>query len=154
MLLTIARTCRAPHFLCMAGAIIVLHGCGVKPEIHGKRAAVNGAVLLDGDPLDRGIILFRSPGNESKVVAAGSVRDGFYEIAAEHGPLVGEMRVEIRSEQKELEEFEAERNGDVTKRVVPDVQHIPACYNTKSELTAVVSEDETENKFDFILESK
>ncbi|MCA9067349.1 MAG: hypothetical protein KDA84_00395 [Planctomycetaceae bacterium] len=129
-------------------------GCGMSEDPRGARVGVRGTVLLDGQPVDRARILFLSAEGENKVTATGSIVDGFYNIPAERGPLVGKMRVKIQPDKIELEEFEAARKGDLRKRVPVETITIPAKYNVKSELVREIQEDETQNVLDFDLESK
>lgn len=154
--LTKVRRCGANSTLFFIGAVcIAIAGCGgAVSSPHGKRAGVRGRVFLDGKPLERATIVFVPVKGEQTVVATGTVRAGAFEIPSEHGPLVGEMRVEIRSETLDFEEFEATRKEAGKKSVPPKVIEIPARYNKRSKLTAKVSEDPGHNQFQFLLESK
>jgi hypothetical protein len=135
-------------------ALCLVAGCGRAGDERGQRAAVRGAVYLDGRPLNRARIVFRTADGPSKVKSTGSIVDGFYEIPAERGPLIGTMRVEVQPETIELEAFVAARGKNRKKRVSPAAVPIPAKYNRRSQLTADVSPDGRENKFDFRLTSQ
>ncbi len=135
--------------------VLAFVGCGETVEdSRGKRAGVKGTVLLDDKPLNRATIVFTAAQGENKITATGSIVNGAYEIPAEAGPLIGEMRVEIQPQQIDLEEFEAARGDDKRKRVPVNAVEIPVQYNTKSKLKAQVTEDESKNVFDFKLQSK
>lgn len=142
-----------PRFACLAAALIAVAGCGARDD-RGTRVGVRGAVFLDGKPLNRSIIVFRAAEGESKVVATAPIVDGFYEIPAERGPLAGKVRVEIRPDQIEMEEFEAARKENPRHKIDFEAIHIPAKYNTRSELVREVSAESEENKFDFLLTSE
>lgn len=147
------------HFSPVAWLLLVspllLVGCGeATDDLHGKRAGVSGTVRLDDMAVYRARIVFSPLQGEKKVEAIGQVVDGMYQIPAEAGPLVGEMRVEIHPAQLELEEFEALRGSDKQKRVPVNAVEIPAKYNAQSTLKALVTEDETQNVFHFKLQSK
>ena len=135
--------------------VLAFVGCGESAEDpRGKRAGVRGTVTLDDKPLDRAKIVFTAAQGEKKIDAVGSIVNGAYEIPAEAGPLTGPMRVEIQPDTIELEEFEAARGDNKRLRVPVEAVKIPAQYNTQSKLTAIVTEDEAKNIFDFKLESK
>lgn len=129
-------------------------GCGVSEDPRGTRVGVRGSVLLDGKPVDRARILFLSAEGDNKVTATGRIVNGFYQITAERGPLVGKMRVRIQPDKIELEEFEAARGGQLNKRVSVETLKIPPEYNSRSELVREIKEDETQNILDFDLVSK
>lgn len=132
-------------------------GCGSADadDPRGLRVAVQGEVTLDGKPLSRARITFVPLDGQATVKAVGVIQDGHYEIAAEHGPLVGRMRVEIQPEALELEEFEQQRKQNPRLRDNSAVE-IPIRYNTRSELQATTVEPEADeaNTFDFELRSK
>ncbi len=139
----------------LIGMVLVsLAGCGSRADERGTRVGVRGTVLLDKKPLERARIVFRAATGENTITATGKIVDGMYEIPAEHGPLVGKMRVEIQPEAIELEEFEAARGGDIRKNVQIQAVKIPAMYNTKSTLVADVTADETQNFLNFSLKSQ
>ena len=92
---------------------------------------------------------------KATVKATAIIEEGEYQIAAEHGPLAGTHRVEIRAQSPDLEQFESQR-GNRRIAIKPtqfDIIKIPIQYNKKSELTCSISPD-AENKFDFQLKSK
>lgn len=60
------------------------------------RAAVSGTVTIDGQPVRWGTIAFVPADNKNAPVAWGMISRGKYSISADHGPTVGDHRVEIR----------------------------------------------------------
>jgi hypothetical protein len=129
--------------LCLA-----LNGCS-----SARRAAVEGSVSLDGQPVDGGIIVFapeeyRENGIERAVVKA-DIKDGKYSLDPAQGPVVGNYRVEIHWKKK-------------TGRLVPsddppgtkheEVEVIPRVYHEGSR--TVVEIKPGDNKFDYPLRSK
>ena len=130
---------------------LLMLGCGGHNDPRGVRVGVQGNVTLDGKPLSGARIMFVS-GDGGTVKAVAAIRDGNYEIAPEHGPLVGRSRVEIHPEMMELAQLEAERGDD--RLAVPKLNKVdvPRAYNANSGLTARVSA-EGENNFDFDLKS-
>jgi len=131
-------------------------GSGDKPEL----GQVTGTITLDGEPLT-GIAVVFFP--ESGRPARGKTdADGKYEltyIRQERGTKLGRNRVEIAPDEEGEDEREAEEassgEGESRSRVVAkkgSKPKIPARYNTKSELEAVVKAGE--NVFDFQLATK
>lgn len=133
---------------------MVVIGCTTDPDPRGERVAVNGTVLLDGNPVQQAQILFISDRGSGKVRAVGQVEAGTFVLDQSHGPLPGSNRVEIRPLTMELEAFEAKQKSDLQKQVSPLLVEIPARFNSKSELTADVSTDSVKNVFEFDLTSK
>ena len=75
-------------FLSLAAII----GCGDEGP---QRSAVFGTVSLDGVPLNNAAIVF-IPEKETKGPKAKAlINEGQYHLDEDHGPLVGNMRVEI-----------------------------------------------------------
>lgn len=139
--------------LCMAvtfAAALSPAGCSSRDDPRGARAAVRGRVTLDGSPVERGTIVFRSAGDGEGVKATGLIEEGMYRIAPEFGPLVGPARVEIHAAMRELEEFDSARqaaSGQIPKMSLVD---IPARYGRGTELTVEISAG-SGNEFDFQL---
>ena len=129
-------------------------GCGsAANQLDYPRAGVSGHVLLDGQPLAKGIILFDpvegTPGPKTSV----PVVDGWFSVDEDAGPVVGEHRIEIHSaddggyafdDEEALEQLKESR----TKRI--DVVRVPPAFNTHSQMKRVVN-NESPNKFDFDL---
>lgn len=64
--------------------------------IDAERAAVAGEVIINGDPIRWGNITFIPKDNPHAPVAWGRISRGKYTIAAQHGPILGSHRIEIR----------------------------------------------------------
>ena len=133
---------------------IPLTGCGgSEVDERGQRVGVSGQVVLDGQPLSKGRIVFVSDEGAGAVKATGLIENGAYSIDEAKGPVVSTARVEIHPELMELEDLEAARGGDRFKKVDIKPVHIPPRYNSRTELTAQISA-EGENAFTFELASK
>lgn len=104
-------------------------GCGGGDPF--ERAAVEGVVNVDGQPLTDGVILFVPDGNTTGRVARGIIKDGTFKIPASEGPSVGAQKVEITSTKKTGKTISME--GVDTEEVI---QFIPDQYNTNTNLTA------------------
>jgi len=72
---------------------LVLTGCGEARD-NLPREAVSGKVSIDGSPVARGSILFRSSGGGGMDVG-GLVQDGRYQIPKSEGPVPGAYQVSI-----------------------------------------------------------
>jgi len=120
-------------------------GCG-GPE-GPQRAAVQGTVTLDGQPIAEGTITFYPTGDTRGPSAGGEIRDGAYSLAAAKGPVVGTCRVEIRARRKTGQTVMV--GGIETEQLE---QYIPARYNTRSTLTARI--EPGRHSIDFPLSSQ
>jgi hypothetical protein len=126
-------------------SLALLAGCG---DSDNPRAAVQGSISYDGQPVDEGGIVFipvgGGPGGQA-VRATGDIKDGKYELNRRQGPMPGKHRVEIYWRKKTGKKVPGE--GGHPKDEV--VQAIPSKYNTSSTLTRDV--ESGRNTFDFEL---
>jgi len=111
------------------------------------RLPVSGYVMLDGKPLENGMVNFI--GKEGYVVGAGSISDGRYQLNESsnlHGISAGEYTVRIES-WKEVPGAELP-NGTFSQ----GVSAIPSRYsdNKESGLTATVTERDRKFNFDLV----
>lgn len=138
--------------LLMALPLATLPGCG-RATNAPQRAAVKGAVWVDGKPLKRGSIKFIPTGGTRGPEAAAVIEDGFYDLPADAGPVVGTVRVEIRDAVDPG--FALDDPLAFTKygnRPLPRPT-IPPEYNQRSTLTRPVQAGEL-NRFDFKIDTK
>jgi hypothetical protein len=116
---------------------VVASGCGGSDVELG---AVTGTVYLDGKPLPRAAVVF-VPVKPGRSAIGGTDENGVYEMTytpSSTGALVGEVMVEIRTGSPDNPKEFPER--------------VPAKYNNRSELKAVV--EPGSNVLDFHLDSK
>lgn len=132
---------------------VLLSGCGAEVDQRGQRVGVSGQVMIDGQPLTKGRIVFVSDDGAGAVKATALIENGTYAIDKKQGPLASNARVEIHSELLELGELEVARGGDRFMKIDIRPIVIPHRYNTRSELTAQISKT-GENAFNFELTSK
>jgi hypothetical protein len=132
---------------------VSLSGCGAEVGERGQRVGVSGQVIFDGQPLTKGRIVFVSDEGAGAVKATALIENGTYAIDEKRGPLASSARVEIHPEILDLGELEVARGGDRFKKIDIRPIVIPHRYNTRSELTAQISED-GDNAFNFELASK
>lgn len=119
-------------------------GCGGGPPPGPTRAAVEGTVSLDGEPLSEGVIRFRpTDGNEGPLSVA-AIEFGRFSFAADVGPIIGSHSVEIEStdtggfamdDEAALEDLNAMAKPPQIK-----VVRVPAKYSKSSPLSADVTE--------------
>ena len=143
------RICRGGRLFawaaCLALGMSWIAGCG-GPRYQGDpRAAIEGSVSLDGQPVDGGTINFMPVDSDGRVASA-LISGGRYEIAEERGPTPGKYRVEI-SWNKPLGPVD-EENPDAPQ---PSEQVVPAKYNQNTELERDVTAGK--NELDFPLTS-
>ncbi|WDI39740.1 hypothetical protein [Bremerella sp. P1] len=121
----------------LVGLLLSL-GCTAQSN-EPQRLPVSGSVSLDGKPLDKGVIYF-------KTVSKGSV-DALDIVAGKFSGEVepGERRVEISA-------FRT-ASGGTPGMDAGEVNYIPAKYNNKSTLKANVTQGQA-NEFDFAVTSK
>jgi hypothetical protein len=65
-----------------------------------NRAAISGAIQLDGKLLENGGILFVPTKDTKGPITGGPIKNGQYELRREVGPVVGWHRVEIHATRK------------------------------------------------------
>ena len=146
------RLSRRAVSLLFLNSILAIAGCG-SPSGRPTGEAISGAVTLDGNPLDRGIIQFK-PADPKGLFASADIVDGKYAITSSLGPQPGTYRVEVNSPEggpivpstdpvKAMEQASAP----------PPKERIPERYNAKSELTAEIKAGGP-NSYNFDLKSK
>jgi hypothetical protein len=112
----------------LAVVLLGVSGCG------GNRAAVEGTVTFDKEPVDGGMILF-FPEKEAKThKGRADIVNGSYRISSGDAPPPGKYRVEIVWYKKTGKQVVSK--GDPPNMEDETIQVIPEKYNTKSILTA------------------
>ena len=122
--------------------ITQLAGCG---SAEGPvRIPVTGKVTLDETPLLTGVIRFVPADNDGGPAASTRIVGGEFEFSSDNGPVIANHRVEI--EATEFQDFAiddeaafavaAEATGESPIAVNP----VPAIYNSRSTLTASVTD--------------
>ncbi|WP_150106161.1 hypothetical protein [Rubinisphaera brasiliensis] len=130
--------------LCLALAVSGLVGCGSSsdgPEL----ISVSGQVMLDGQPLQSGSILFKDPEGKARSYFA-TIEDGTYETRIE----TGKRRVEVSAIRSVPGKMVPNAEGDGMEPA--SEQYLPAEYNKLSTLEIEVDHS-GENDFDFELNS-
>jgi hypothetical protein len=115
------------------------------------REAVYGKVTIDGEPLARGAIRFRTstPGATNAMDVGELIRDGEYQIGKSKGPVPGTYRVTV-TEEVDAPPIAGEAPGPRSK-LKPS--KIPAKYSVKDLLRAEVKKDQS-SPIDFELKTK
>lgn len=135
---------------CLSAVLIAacLAGCGGTDG--PPRVPVEGAVTFQGQPIEKGSILFIPTNDTTGPSTGGTIESGRYELEHERGPVIGTLRVEIRADR--------EFGYDITEPT-ESVKHIgepfpeneiPTEYNDESVLTVTTTES-GDNRFDFHL---
>lgn len=146
------RQCEILQIIPLTTLAIALLGCGGSDK-GPRRVAVEGEVTFHGQPIERGSILFVPTGETRGPRTGGVIEAGRYRLPRDRGPVIGELRVEIRAERK--------LPYDITEPT-ESVQHIgeplppgdiPPEYNDRSVLS-VETKAEGDNTFDFHLPIK
>lgn len=125
---------RGPRLLVAAIVGLAVAGCGWRND---GRYQVTGSVLLDGQPLDHGDIMFK-PADRSQGAVGGVIRAGNYAVRCPPG----EARVEINASRI------ADKNSAAGLSAMPNdpggivVEIIPRSYNVDSMLKATVEPHE------------
>ena len=133
-------------FAAVAVALVAtLAGCGGggKPQ-----AQVNGAVTLDGKPLDAGVIHFYPQSDEGGPSASADIKDGRYQLQTGVGP----MKVVINANQVV---GKRKMYDTPDSPVVDDIRDVlPERYNMKSELKAALTTGSNEVNFELKSDKK
>jgi len=111
----------------LVGAVIALWWNFRPPN---DRGSIAGAVKLDGEPVERGMITFISEDGQN-VRTSGLINQGQYKISAYNGPMVGINKVEIRSEKKTGRSI-AKPGSTTGEQIDEVVEGVAERYNTKS----------------------
>lgn len=109
--------------------VSLVSGCRFGPGENGF-FTVSGKVLVDGAPLDEGLIIFRSMDGATQNVAS-PIKDGSFTVNIQSGV----KRVEISAEREMPGKFTLGASGE---KVPARESYIPAKFNTKSELETVI----------------
>jgi DNA-directed RNA polymerase subunit RPC12/RpoP len=117
------------------GVLALLAALGLWWMLSGPsdRGAVEGEVLLNGTPLDKGTILFKSFDPANQVTTSAPIIDGRYKIAASKGPAVGMNLVEIRGERK-TGRLIANPKGDPGEMIDEVVEAVAAHFHSPTKL--------------------
>jgi len=125
------------RFCClMAASLIMLSGCGGASDTP-EMGYVTGTVKMDGKPLKNALVTFRPQDHETARQSVGTTDEqGFYELKyslRETGAMLGKHQVTISTAGMASGEYGADGEGSGQTG-----EKVPAQYNVKSELTAVV----------------
>lgn len=109
---------------------------------------IEGAVTLDGQPVESGTIAFYpvSDGEAGGVLAL--IESGKYALPADQGPLPGTFRVEVSWPKKTGRQIPSLDPGMMAEEMV---EAIPAKYNRESQLRVEITSGQS--TYDFHLES-
>jgi hypothetical protein len=115
-------------------------------------ATVEGTVTFDGQPVDKGTIVFE-PADGAGPTAGGTIENGEYQLAEEAGVMPGEKTVRITAVRKTGRQIEEGPPAPPGKMVDEMESYIPDIYNQKSTLTCEVVAGQV-NRHNFDLKSK
>jgi hypothetical protein len=124
------RYMRAAELVLMASAAA---GCGVSDGL--DRQAISGTVTWEGQPLERGAILFEPATNESGTPVGSTIRAGNFAVARNQGPVPGLYFVRIYASSGTQA---SPTSGQTERTPRPMVERLPAAYNAQTELRASV----------------
>jgi hypothetical protein len=124
--------------------VIAASGCS------NGRYPVKGVVTFDGNPVERGTIVFE-PADRQGPVTGGTISRGQYELAGNAAPFPGKKIVRVFAAKKTGRMVEVKYSNP---KVMADeiVHYIPDIYNAKTTLSCEVA-DRTTNQIDFDLKS-
>jgi hypothetical protein len=138
----------------MGLAVVGLSGCSDKgPE----RAALQGQVTFDGQPVESGAITLVPTDGTTGPSSGAAIKEGKYTIPADSGPVPGNYRVEIiatRKTGKQTAPMPGQPVGGPSGAApVDDIEmFVPPQYNRQSKLKIEVKSGE--NQEDFTLSSR
>ena len=134
---------------CAIGLVIATcFGCG---KTGPRRAAVSGHVTLNGQPINEGVIQFLPVEGTVGPETGGIITNGQYDIAHDHGPIVGKSRIELRASKKTGGKIQdpTGRPGVLTDEYK---EMFPPGSNTNSSLVREIKDEP--NKLDFDIRTK
>ena len=117
--------------------VVITVGCG---GLTDGRLQISGEVTFDGQPVADGYVTLSPLGRGPS--AGGRIQDGKFNIEREKGPMAGKYRVVLQAmrETGRMIPIDPALPDDT---VAETVQYLPARYNTRSQLTADLSPDNT-----------
>lgn len=115
--------------------LVALLGCA--PENRLGRQPISGTITVNGEPLNRGSILF-APDDPTGVSSGAEIENGTYAIPAHQGLTVGTYTVRVYATDEDAEEVAPTLPGPGVK-TQPEL--IPAAYNLKSDFKLDVHEE-------------
>jgi hypothetical protein len=135
--------------------VAIVAGCDGANTARGPRVAVQGAVTLDGKPLQAAVIAFHCGQGEQEAAVTGIVQNGRYAIDADTGPWAGQVRVAFHPMSISEEQFDAAMEEAARQRRPPQltVIEIPPHYGSQPAWTVQLTAD-GDNRFDFDLTSR
>jgi hypothetical protein len=124
-------------------------GCSPRSDL--SRAEVHGKVLLNGQPVGEGSIIFMPVDGNKGPTAGGGIKDGRYSIAKAQGPIVGKNRIELHSARLTGRKIPTPWDASVLRDEVVDDFSSPR-FNRQSELFRNI--EAGSNNLDFELTSQ
>ena len=122
----------------LAALIGLVSGCGNSGP---KRNSVAGTVTFKNEPIIYGSISFRSTG-DGKHVGTADIKAGKYSIIPEVGLPTGDYVVAITYPDPKVP---APRGDEPPGVALPAREMLPAKYNDKSELKAIIKDGSNDN---------
>ena len=132
-------------FLLISGfcLIITTTGCDSAPKI--DRGAIKGEVLLDGEPISQGRIVFEPAGGNKGPSAGSSITNGKFEISEEKGAVLGKNVVRINATKSSGKKVKSSMSDEMIDELV---EAVPEKYNKNTTLEKEISSGENEFKFE------
>lgn len=109
---------------------VLVGGCGPTSD----RLRIQGEVLLDGAPVERGSIRFSSMDDSSSLSAGAMIRDGSFDVPQERGLPPGTYRLSISSPDRDGPKVPY-RAGPGQPAIMVTRDRVPVSYNVESEHT-------------------
>jgi hypothetical protein len=119
-------------------------GCGDR-----TRAPISGTVTLDGQPLEKGSILFVPMDGATGTATGGEIENGHYQLSGKACAAVGWNRVEIRSPKNTGKQIQYAPGTTPSMEVI---QLVAPRFNAKSSLKTEIKPEA--NTADFEVASK
>lgn len=131
--------------LVLAAVAVLSAGCD-----NNRRKGVEGMVTLDGAPLADGYVKLLPQEGTAGPAAGAEIKDGRFSIDVTKGTFTGLFRVEITATRLSSR---TNIDPDTGEKHSLREQYLPARYNTESQLTAQIKDDQA-NRLEFNLTSK
>lgn len=123
----------------------LLAGCS-----NERRQGIEGTVTMDGQPLAEGSIKLIPHEGTPGPTAGAKIENGRFSIDTTKGTFAGSFRVEILASRPSGRTTVDPETGE---QYAIREQYVPAQYNTESQLTAQIKDDQA-NRLEFNLASK
>lgn len=133
------NTCRLQRVACSLALTVTLSLAGCMGSDRPLSASVAGSVTMDGQPIQKGLIVFLPTGTATGPSVTAEIVNGIYELPPDKGPMIGTNRVEITAHRPTGKKIPAGPPGPPDAMIDEIEAIVPAKYNVQSTLSVEIN---------------